>query len=195
MLPYHDSSSSIQFLDNGTIYVCIRGNASASIPANCDELGSHEVRALLRGWSARGARTSMLRLLRFLRFPDHFARQDQLRHLLLEHAVKAFESGRYTLLRERPLRGLHPVGVSPGGEDLAPEDLSDEVVEHWVEITVTDPQGQGVPHVACHVNFPNGHLLKSRTNLHGVLRIGGIRQLGDCKVTFPGHSAQSIEQN
>ena len=57
---------------------------------------------------------------------------------------------------------------------------------HWIEIELVDEDDKPVPGVRYEVTMPDGEQVASGTlDENGFARIGGIREPGDCTITFP----------
>lgn len=48
-----------------------------------------------------------------------------------------------------------------------------------------------VPYVQCEIELPGGRVCKRRSNLHGVVRVDGVRRAGQCRIHVPAQNVTS----
>ena len=68
----------------------------------------------------------------------------------------------------------------PAGE----EDEEDEE-KHWIEIELVDEEDNPVPGEKYKVTMPDGSVAQGTLDYNGFVHIGGIKDPGTCKITFP----------
>lgn len=77
-----------------------------------------------------------------------------------------------------PLQGEEP-------SNDAPEQVTDEESLHTIEVLVVDARGEPQSGILYELVLPDGSTRTGRTGADGHLRLGGLTQAGDCRITFP----------
>lgn len=110
--------------------------------------------------------------------------QEEVREL----ASDAFASGAFTLLPyERSLRPICDIHVAEPAEQLTEGMEEEEEVRatHTLELELVDEDDEPVANEPYRVELPGGDIVEGRLNAQGRALLTGIRDSGNCKVTFP----------
>lgn len=101
---------------------------------------------------------------------------------------EAFASGAISLVPyERNLRPICDINSAEPAEVLSEglEPEEDLRVTHTLELELVDEDDQPVANEAYQVELPGGEVVQGRLNGQGKALLTGIRDAGNCKVTFP----------
>ncbi|MEX1368081.1 MAG: hypothetical protein AB1Z98_33435 [Nannocystaceae bacterium] len=102
-------------------------------------------------------------------------------------AEVALSSGAITLVpHERSLRPVCDIEKIAPAEELADGLVEEEVhATHTLELELVDEDDEPVANEPYRVELPGGDIVNGRLNAQGRALLTGIRDSGNCKVTFP----------
>jgi hypothetical protein len=75
-------------------------------------------------------------------------------------------------------------GRTLAGTQAAVASSASKHERHWVEVELVGEDGVGVAGQPCEITLPDGKLVRRKTDARGLIRIDGIRDAGDCTISF-----------
>lgn len=175
----------LEFFFGQETYVCSRLSTLHHDAESLELLTTAHASHLLRDLSFLGEHRIIARICHFA---DLHVASDMPSHDrdAIESLINAFAGPfrHYAIYRRRKL----PTPSSPGiarAAPLAQHAQDDEDEEHWIEVCIVDVQDVPLPHVQCEIELPGGRVCKRTSNLHGVIRVDGVRHRGQCRIHVP----------
>jgi len=95
----------------------------------------------------------------------------------------ALADGVITLLRGQGRPTADPGPLEPP-EPLVPPDPPEPEQTYTLDFDLVDPYGDPMPRAAYEVKLPDGTVVRGNLNVRGQASITGIRQAGNCEITF-----------